>query len=92
MGVGHVRATAASPDRFVRDIELVGALTAEQRTRLIEMAGRCPVHVTLERGSQVETREVPSLQPMREVETADQHVRDIESEVAYNEASFDRDG
>jgi hypothetical protein len=35
---------------------------------------------------------VASLQPMRDVETADQHARDIESEVAYNEASFDRDG
>jgi uncharacterized OsmC-like protein/alpha-beta hydrolase superfamily lysophospholipase len=92
VGVGHVRATAASPDRFLRDIELVGDLTVEQRVRLIEMAGRCPVHVTLERGSQVETREVANLQPMGDVETADQHVRDIESEVAYNDASFDGDG
>jgi uncharacterized OsmC-like protein/alpha-beta hydrolase superfamily lysophospholipase len=92
VGVGHVGATAAAPDRFLRDIELVGDLADEQRVRLLEMAGRCPVHVTLERGSRVETREVASLQPMRDVETADQHARDIESEVAYNEASFDRDG
>jgi uncharacterized OsmC-like protein/fermentation-respiration switch protein FrsA (DUF1100 family) len=82
VGVGHVRATTVSTDRFVREIELVGDLTAEQRARLIEMAGRCPVHLTLERGSKVETIEVSALQPMPDVETADQHVRDIESETS----------
>src|SRR5882724_9995600 len=34
-------------DRIEGDIELAGALTAEQRARLLEIAGRCPVHRTL---------------------------------------------
>src|SRR2546427_275719 len=34
-------------DRIERDIELAGALTDEQRARLLEIAGRCPVHRTL---------------------------------------------
>jgi putative redox protein len=34
-------------DRIEREITLVGPLTAEQRTRLMEIAARCPVHRTL---------------------------------------------
>ena len=35
-------------DQVVRTIELFGDLTEEQRTRLLEIADRCPVHRTLE--------------------------------------------
>lgn len=34
-------------DRIERHISLTGELTEEQRTRLLEIAGRCPVHRTL---------------------------------------------
>ena len=34
-------------DRVQRQIEIVGPLTAEQRTRLLEIADKCPVHRTL---------------------------------------------
>jgi putative redox protein len=34
-------------DRIEREIELLGALTEEQRQRLLEMADRCPVHRTM---------------------------------------------
>lgn len=34
-------------DRIECDVEFRGALTAEQRTRLFEIANRCPVHRTL---------------------------------------------
>ena len=34
-------------DRIEREIELTGALSAEQRGRLLEIAERCPVHRTL---------------------------------------------
>ncbi len=40
-------------DRFAREIELDGPLSGEQRRRLLEIAERCPVHQTLERGSEV---------------------------------------
>jgi uncharacterized OsmC-like protein len=34
-------------DRIEAYIELTGSLTAEQRAKLIEIAGKCPVHRTL---------------------------------------------
>jgi putative redox protein len=34
-------------DRIERDVELVGPLTADQRSRLLEVASKCPVHRTL---------------------------------------------
>jgi len=44
-------------DRIEREIELVGSLSDEQRSRLMEIADRCPVHRTLDRGVRIETRE-----------------------------------
>ncbi len=34
-------------DRIESDIELAGALSAEQRAKLLEIAKKCPVHRTL---------------------------------------------
>ncbi len=42
-------------DRFVRKLRLEGALDAEQRQKLLEIAQKCPVHRTLEAGAVVET-------------------------------------
>lgn len=42
-------------DRFTRRITLRGALSGEQRARLLEIADRCPVHRTLETGARIET-------------------------------------
>ena len=44
-------------DRVSREIEMTGPLDEEQRERLLEIADRCPVHKTLDRGVEVETRE-----------------------------------
>jgi uncharacterized OsmC-like protein len=43
-------------DRIERDIELTGVLTDEQRVRLLEIAGRCPVHRTLRSEIDIRTR------------------------------------
>ncbi|AUC54992.1 osmotically inducible protein C [Sagittula sp. P11] len=43
-------------DRFTRAITLEGDLSPDQRSRLLEIADRCPVHRTLETGAQIETR------------------------------------
>jgi len=43
------------PPRIARRIELSGPLTDDQRTRLHQIADRCPVKQTLERGVKVET-------------------------------------
>ena len=42
-------------DRFRRVVRLEGGLDDDQRARLMEIADRCPVHRTLERGARVET-------------------------------------
>ena len=38
-------------DRITRDISLDGDLTPEQRTRMLEIANRCPIHRTIGGGS-----------------------------------------
>jgi putative redox protein len=41
--------------RLARDVELIGTLTDEQRTRLLYIADRCPVKQTLQRGLVIES-------------------------------------
>ncbi len=45
----------AKIDVFKREITLEGDLDADQRTRLLEIADKCPVHRTLESASHIET-------------------------------------
>jgi uncharacterized OsmC-like protein len=35
-------------DRIERELQLAGPLSSEQRSKLLEIAGKCPVHRTLE--------------------------------------------
>jgi len=51
----HSRAELTAKDHFAREIVLQGPLSGEQRARLKEIAEKCPVHQTLERGSVVGT-------------------------------------
>jgi putative redox protein len=43
-------------DHIERDIELSGALSEEQRTRLLEIANKCPAHRTLTSEIHIRTR------------------------------------
>lgn len=43
-------------DRFEREIELEGDLTEEQKTRLLEIADKCPVHKTLHSENEIKTK------------------------------------
>jgi putative redox protein len=43
-------------DRIESDIELAGALSAEQRAKLLEIAKKCPVHRTLTSEIQIRTQ------------------------------------
>lgn len=43
------------PDRFTRTIVLDGPLDEDQRAQILEIADRCPVDLTLVRGSDVQT-------------------------------------
>ncbi len=47
-------------DRFERTIRFAPGTDSEQRARLLEIADRCPVHRTLERGAAIITREEPA--------------------------------
>ena len=43
-------------DRIERDVSLTGPLSGEQRARLLEIADKCPVHVTLTSEIDIRTR------------------------------------
>jgi putative redox protein len=60
-GEDEERCEHAEPrlDRITRRVTLSGPLDAEQRTRLLEIADRCPVHRTLSAGVVVHTELVP---------------------------------
>jgi len=45
-------------DRVERDIHLSGSLTKEQRSKLMEIADRCPVHQTLTSEINIKTRAI----------------------------------
>ena len=58
--VSHARGSLTARDSFTREVKLTGTLDEAQRARLAEIADRCPVHQTLERGADVITRFVPA--------------------------------
>jgi uncharacterized OsmC-like protein len=45
-------------DRIERDIHFAGPLTEEQRSRLLEISNKCPVHRTLTSEIEIDTRVV----------------------------------
>lgn len=49
----HCETEEVGLTRIEREVELTGALTDEQRTRLLDIADRCPVKQTLTRGVRV---------------------------------------
>jgi putative redox protein len=58
--VFHARGNLEARDTFTREVSVTGALDETQRARLAEIADRCPVHQTLDRGADVITRFVPA--------------------------------
>jgi putative redox protein len=71
----HIRATLAARDRFAREIAIEGDLDDDQRRRLLEIANRCPVHLTLERGAEVITTLVRAQQIEDRDPLPDSHMR-----------------
>ncbi|UYY78468.1 OsmC family protein [Sphingomonas sp. R1] len=79
---GHQRQAGAVPaDLFTRRIEIEGKLDAAQRTRLLEIADRCPVHRTLTGGARVETELADVVAP---TEPAAAHAADLEHAIRDN--------
>jgi putative redox protein len=60
VAVTHSRSGVGARDVFRKEIELRGPLSDEQRTRIHGISAHCPIHLTLERGSQIETALLPA--------------------------------
>jgi putative redox protein len=55
--VDHSKVAGMMPaDRFIRTIALEGSFDEDQRARLLAIADRCPVDLTLVRGADIQTR------------------------------------
>ena len=66
------------PSVFERRIAFEGALAPEQVARLFEIADRCPVHKTLEGGSQIETAPLEEPMPPAPQDAATAHFGEME--------------
>ena len=55
--------TEGKLDHIERDVELAGTLDSEQRTKLLEIAMKCPVHRTLTSEINIQTRLVDRQHP-----------------------------
>jgi putative redox protein len=72
--VRHTRASLPARDLFDIDIALEGGLDGAQRARLLEIAQKCPVHLTLERGADVRAVLLPPAAAVPPPESGTGHV------------------
>jgi putative redox protein len=77
--VTHHRGALQARDTFSLQIELEGDLDETQRARLIDVAGHCPVHMTLDRGAEVATTLLPPGKPVADkTEVLCEHMKTME--------------
>ena len=76
--VNHAKVSGEPQDIFTREVFIKGDLDDAQQDRLIEIANKCPVHRTLERGSAVETRKSSPKATAMLSSFPEQHFRDME--------------
>ncbi len=75
--VTHHRKGPEARDVFVKEIQLTGPLDDAQRQKIHEISLRCPVHLTLTRGSDVETVMLPPAPMEDKATTQCEHMRDM---------------
>lgn len=78
VAVRHHRASLKARDLFERTIQLDGALSEEQRARLLEIAERCPVHQTLDRGADMRTSLQAAIEATPTAAVPAEHARDMD--------------
>jgi putative redox protein len=83
VSVTHARRTLKTRDAFDRLIKLDGDLTEEQRQRLVSVAERCPVHLTLTNGADIRTTLAPASEPAHTPSTGAQHRDHMEEACGY---------
>lgn len=76
--VTHSRADLTAKDVFTREIFLEGELDDAQRQGLAQVADKCPVHLTLQRGSEVVTAFTGAKVASTPVQADCQHVPGME--------------
>lgn len=76
VSVLHSRGSLTARDTFDRAISIDGDLDETQRARLLEIANRCPVHLSLERGADVTTRLI-DFDSSRDLADHRMHMRDM---------------
>lgn len=79
VSVLHHRASLEARDLFERTISLEGPLDEAQRTQLMAIAQRCPVHRTLERGSDVHTTLDGGAAAEPSIAVPPEHMRDAQA-------------
>ncbi len=84
--VTHSRDGLDGRDVFTKTIELTGALDDEQRARILEIAGKCPVQRTLTQGSDIHATLVPPAAFAATAATGTEHCRDMSEACAQNGA------
>lgn len=78
VSVRHHRASLEARDLFDRTISLEGLLSEADRTRLLAIAERCPVHRTLERGADIQTTLSAAVASPETPGGEPEHLRDME--------------
>lgn len=78
VAVEHHRASLEARDLFERSIYLEGPLDEAQRARLLEIAEKCPVHKTLDRGADIKTNLTPLMVQEAPAAAGAEHMRDME--------------
>ena len=82
VAVRHRRQDLNAKDVFEVDVTLKGALDETQRAKLMEIADRCPVSVTLTRGSDVRSALKPASSQMPEPAEGVAHMKCMEESCA----------
>lgn len=81
IGITHSRKGLYAQDRFVKHIQLTGALSELQRQKLAEISDYGPVQLTISRGSEVQTV-LLSDDPLHDMATTRcEHMRDVKEAV-----------
>ncbi len=87
--VSHRRSGLDATDTFSQEIHFDGSLSDEQQQKLIDIVLQCPVHKTIERGSEVVTSVVSSGSLNDEAVSLCEHMRDMEQACDQAEAKDD---
>jgi putative redox protein len=84
--VSHSRSNLTARDVFEKTISLKGSLDEAQRDKLREIAERCPVHLTFNRGSDVTTILAAADDTIAAPPQSSEHARGMEEAYDFDQA------